>query len=246
MRQGDRKMSILNVNDMTQEFGDKVVFNNVSFRLLKGEHVGLVGANGEGKTTFMKLITSEILPDAGTIEWNSKVTIGYMDQNVNINNYPTVKEFLKSAFKSLVTLENKLKELYNKMEYLKGMELKKVLNQASNIQEILDENDFYSIDSKVEGIANGIGIREFLNKPSDELSGGQRSKVLLAKLLLEKPDILLLDEPTNHLDEENILWLQAYLKNYENAFILVSHDTSFLFKSTMVYSNAVKGLGNWI
>ena len=102
-------MSILNVNDMTQEFGDKVVFNNVSFRLLKGEHVGLVGANGEGKTTFMKLITSEILPDAGTIEWNSKVTIGYMDQNVNINNYPTVKEFLKSAFKSLVTLENKLK-----------------------------------------------------------------------------------------------------------------------------------------
>lgn len=228
MRQGDRKMSILNVNDMTQGFGDKIVFNNVSFRLLKGEHVGLVGANGEGKTTFMKLITRKILPDAGTIEWNSKVTIGYMDQNVNINNYSTVKEFLKSAFKSLFILENKLKELYNKMEYLKGMELEKVLNQAFNIQEILDENDFYSIDSKVEGIANGIGIREFLNKPSDELSGGQRSKVLLAKLLLEKPDILLLDEPTNHLDEENILWLQAYLKNYENAFILVSHDTSFL------------------
>ena len=127
-------MSILNVNDMTQGFGDKVVFNNVSFRLLKGEHVGLVGANGEGKTTFMKLITRKILPDAGTIEWNSKVTIGYMDQNVNINNYSTVKEFLKSAFKSLFILENKLKELYNKMEYLKGMELEKVLNQAFNIQ----------------------------------------------------------------------------------------------------------------
>lgn len=221
-------MSILSVNNMTQGFGDKIIFNNVSFELQKGEHIGLIGANGEGKTTFMKLITNEILPDEGTIEWNRKVSIGYMDQNVNISNYNTVKEFLKSAFDKLFLLEENLNNLYAKMQYFKGKEFVKVMNSISNIQGILDESDFYSIESKVDGIAYGIGIREFLYSKPNELSGGQRSKVLLAKLLLEKPDILLLDEPTNHLDEENIIWLKAYLKNYENAFILISHDTDFL------------------
>lgn len=221
-------MSILTVEDMTQGFGDKTLFKNVSFKLLRGEHIGLVGANGEGKTTFMKLITNEILPDSGNINWSGKVSIGYMDQNVNINNFQNVKEFLQSAFYEFYIIEKKLTKLYKEMESATEDDLVKIMDKSSNMQSMLEENDFYSIDSKVDSIANGIGIKEFLYKRPDELSGGQRSKVLLAKLLLEKPDILLLDEPTNHLDEENIEWLKTYLKNYENAFILISHDMEFL------------------
>ena len=221
-------MSILSVENMTQGFGDKIIFNNVSFKLEKGEHIGLVGANGEGKTTFFKLITNEILPDDGTIEWNNKVTVGYMDQNVDINNYVTVREFLKSAFEDLYKIEENLNKLYCEMGSADEVEFQKITDKVSNLQGLLEDSDFYSIDSKIDAISYGIGIDEFMDNKSDELSGGQRSKVLLAKMLLEKPDILLLDEPTNHLDEENIDWLKSYLKSYQKSFILISHDTEFM------------------
>lgn len=221
-------MSILSVENMTQGFGDKTIFNNVSFKLEKGEHVGLVGANGEGKTTFFKLITNEILPDSGTINWNNKVTVGYINQNVDINNYTTVRGFLKSAFERLYKIEENLNNLYNKMGTADEVEFEKITDKVSNLQGLLEDSDFYSIDSKIDAISYGIGINDFMNNKSNELSGGQRSKVLLAKMLLEKPDILLLDEPTNHLDEENIDWLKIYLKSYEKSFILISHDTEFM------------------
>ncbi len=221
-------MSILSVENMTQGFGDKTIFNDVTFKLYRSEHVGLVGANGEGKTTFFKLITNEILPDSGNIEWNNKLSVGYMDQNVEINNYDNVRDFLKSAFEKLYNVEADLNSLYEKMGSADEKEFEKISERVSNLQGLLEDSDFYSTDSKIDAIAYGIGIGEFLYNKADELSGGQRSKVLLAKLLLEKPDILLLDEPTNHLDEENIDWLKVYLKNYENAFILISHDTEFM------------------
>lgn len=230
-------MSILSVGNLTHGFGDKIIFNNASFKLLRGEHIGLVGANGEGKTSFMKLITNEILPDDGTIEWNSKVTVGYMDQNVNIDDYKNVSEFLKSAFNDLYLIESKLIKLYEEMEFAKESDLCNIMDKVSNLQIILDDRDFYSIDSKVEAIAYGIGIRDFLSKNPNNLSGGQRSKIILAKLLLDEPDILLLDEPTNHLDEENIEWLKSYLKNYKNAFILISHDSEFMNEVVNVIYN---------
>lgn len=221
-------MSILNVRGMTQSFGERVIFNNVSFDLQKGEHIGLVGANGEGKTTFMKLITKQILPEEGTIEWNSKVDIGYMDQNVELKKEDSVRDYLRGAFSKLFHMEEKLEKLYIEMENMKEDEMDKALKTIGRIQETLELNDFYSIESKIEGIADGLGIRDLLDKSTEALSGGQRSKIILGKLLLEKPDILLLDEPTNHLDEENITWLRNYLINYDNAFILISHDNSFL------------------
>ncbi|WP_419727024.1 ABC-F family ATP-binding cassette domain-containing protein [Terrisporobacter petrolearius] len=230
-------MSILSVDNLTQGFGDKILFNDVSFKLLRGEHIGLVGANGEGKTSFMKLITNELLPDSGIIQWNSKISVGYMDQNVNIDDYESVEEFLKSAFKDLYLIEANITKLYEKMQFAIEDELQKIMYKASNLQGVLEESDFYSIDSKVDAIAYGIGIKEFLLRNPNNLSGGQRSKVLLAKLLLEKPDILLLDEPTNHLDEENIDWLESYLKSYENAFILISHDTEFMNEVVNVIYN---------
>ena len=220
-------MSILSVNEMTQGFGHKVIFNNVSFKLLRGEHIGLIGANGEGKTTFFKIITGEILPDYGEINWSSKIDIGYLDQNVELNKYGTVKEVLKDAYRNLYLIQNRLEKLYFKMAEAQGNELDKIMNQVAGLQGIIDQSDYYSIDSKIEGISYGLGIRELLEQNPMELSGGQRTKVLLAKLLLEKPDILLLDEPTNHLDKEAKEELKRALIQYEGSVILVSHEAEF-------------------
>lgn len=221
-------MSILTVENMSHSFGDRILFKNVSFRLLKGEHIGLVGANGEGKSTFMKIITNEILVDEGTIDWNSKFSIGYMDQLVELKEGITVFNFLKKAFIKLFDIENKINDLYNNLGNMDKARMDKTLNQIATMQEILDKNDFYSINSKIQATVVGLGIKELLYRDVSALSGGQRTKILLAKLLLEKPDILLLDEPTNYLDEEHIEWLKSYLINYEGAFILISHDNSFL------------------
>jgi ATPase subunit of ABC transporter with duplicated ATPase domains len=221
-------MSILSIENMSHSFGDRILFNNVSFRLLKGEHIGLIGANGEGKSTFMKIITNKILPDGGTIEWNSKFTIGYMDQLVDLQEGITTLDFLKEAFSNLFQIENKINNLYIELGNMNEKEMNKTLNKISAMQEKLEKDEFYSINSKIHATAAGLGISELLGKEVSSLSGGQRTKILLSKLLLQKPDILLLDEPTNHLDEEHIEWLKDYLINYENAFILISHDNSFL------------------
>ncbi|WP_238883891.1 ABC-F family ATP-binding cassette domain-containing protein [Clostridium sp. YIM B02551] len=221
-------MSILTIENMSHSFGDRILFRKVSFRLLKGEHIGLIGANGEGKSTFMKIITNQILADEGEINWNSKYSIGYMDQQVDLKEGVTALNFLKEAFKDLYDIENKINDLYSKLGDLNEEEMNKALNRIAVMQESLDKNDFYSINSRIQATSAGLGIKELLDRDVSALSGGQRTKVLLAKLLLEKPDILLLDEPTNHLDEEHIEWLRSFLKNYQNAFILISHDNSFL------------------
>lgn len=129
-------MSILSVTEMTQGFGDNIIFDNVSFQLSKGEHIGLIGANGKGKTTFMRLITNEILPDSGTISWSRKANVGYMDQNVELNTFLTVKEVLQSSFKKLFVLDEELKVLYEKMTYLKGKELEQVLKKKPLISRV--------------------------------------------------------------------------------------------------------------
>lgn len=222
-------MSILTVENMSHGFGDRIIFNNVSFKLLKGEHIGLVGANGEGKSTFMNLITNKIIQDSGKIEWSSKVSIGYMDQHTHLKEGMSIRDILKEAFKDLFELEEKLNSLYNDICNMNEYEINKALEKSVIMQDTLDNNGFYTIDSKIEAVALGLGLREIgIEKDVSKLSGGQRTKVLLAKLLLEKPDILLLDEPTNYLDIEHIEWLKKYLQVYENAFILISHDLEFL------------------
>ncbi|MES1045473.1 heme ABC transporter ATP-binding protein [Bacillus obstructivus] len=222
-------MSILTVKDLSHGFGDRAIFNNVSFRLLKGEHIGLVGANGEGKSTFMNIITRKLQPDEGKVEWAKKVRVGYLDQHAVLKKGMTMKDALKGAFQYLFDLETEMNGLYEKMGEATPEELEKMLEEVGTIQDILTNNDFYIIDAKVEEIARGLGLDDIgLDRDVQDLSGGQRTKVLLAKLLLEKPDILLLDEPTNYLDEQHIEWLKRYLQNYENAFILISHDIPFL------------------
>lgn len=222
-------MSILTVENMSHGFGDRDIFKNISFRLLKGEHVGLVGANGEGKSTFMNIITDKIIPDSGNIHWNSKISVGYLDQHTNLKEGKPIRDTLKEAFQSLFDMESKLNNIYSQMSSMDIEEITKAAEKTTELQEILINNEFYSIDSKVESVALGLGLRDIgLDKDVSKLSGGQRTKVLLAKLLLEKPDVLLLDEPTNYLDEEHIQWLKRYLQAYEEAFILISHDLDFL------------------
>lgn len=222
-------MSILNVEHLTHGFGDRAIFQDVSFRLLKGEHIGLVGANGEGKSTFMNIITGHLMPDEGRIEWAKNVRVGYLDQHTVLTAGQTVRTVLSSAFDFLYELETRMNEICDKMGEMEPEELDKAMEELGTIQELLDVHDFYMIDSKVEEVARALGLMDIgLERDVTELSGGQRTKVLLGKLLLEKPDILLLDEPTNYLDAEHIAWLTRYLQEYENAFILISHDIPFL------------------
>lgn len=222
-------MSILNVEHLTHGFGDRAIFNDVSFRLLKGEHIGLVGANGEGKSTFMNIVTGKLMPDEGTVEWAKNVSAGYLDQHAVLEKGMTIEFVLKSAFDGLFKLEARMNEICDKMSDASDKEMEAYMEELGTIQELLDAHDFYMIDTKVEEVARALGILDFgLDRDVTELSGGQRTKILLAKLLLSKPDILLLDEPTNYLDAEHIEWLKRYLSEYENAFILISHDISFL------------------
>lgn len=222
-------MSILNVEHLTHGFGDRAIFNDVSFRLLKGEHIGLVGANGEGKSTFMNIITGKLMPDEGKVEWAKNVRVGYLDQHTVLEKGMTVKDVLSSAFDFLFDMEAKMNEICDKMGDAAAEELESYMDELGTIQDLLTMHDFYMIDSKVEEVARALGLMDLgLDRDITELSGGQRTKVLLGKLLLEKPDILLLDEPTNYLDTEHIEWLKRYLNEYENAFILISHDIPFL------------------
>ena len=222
-------MSILNVEHLSHGFGDRAIFQDVSFRLLKGEHIGLVGANGEGKSTFMNIITGKLMPDEGKVEWAKNVNVGYLDQHTVLEKGMTIREVLKSAFAPLFEMEERMNHICDNMGDADEDQMNAMMEELGTIQDLLMAHDFYVIDSKVEEVGRALGLDEIgMDRDVTELSGGQRTKVLLGKLLLQKPDILLLDEPTNYLDVQHIEWLKRYLQEYENAFILISHDIPFL------------------
>ena len=221
-------MSILEVKHLSHGFGERTIFEDVSFRLLKGEHIGLVGANGEGKSTFMSIVTGHLQPDEGKVEWSKYVTAGYLDQHTVLEAGMNVRDVLRTAFDELFKTEARINEIYMSMAD-DGADMDALMEEVGELQERLESRDFYTLDAKIDEVARALGVMDFgMDSDVTELSGGQRTKVLLAKLLLEKPDILLLDEPTNYLDAEHIEWLKRYLQNYENAFVLISHDIPFL------------------
>lgn len=221
-------MSILEVKNLSHGFGDRAIFENVSFRLLKGEHIGLVGANGEGKSTFMSIVTGKLQPDEGKVEWSKYVTAGYLDQHAVLEKGMTVRDVLRTAFDELFKTEERINEIYMSMAK-EGADVDALMEEVGELQDRLETRDFYTLDAKIDEVARALGVMDFgMNTDVTDLSGGQRTKILLAKLLLEKPDILLLDEPTNYLDAEHIAWLKRYLQEYENAFVLISHDIPFL------------------
>ncbi len=219
-------MSLLEVHEISHTYGDKSLYRKASFDLFKGEHMGLVGPNGAGKSTLMKSLVGEVVPDTGFIRWQNKAKIGHLDQYASVDPEETIESYLKSAFKELFAAEKKLMEVN---EALTKHPDEILLKTASSLQDMLEQKDFYAVDSKVQRVAAGLGLTPLgLERPLKKLSGGQRAKVILAKLLLADVDVLLLDEPTNFLDTEHIEWLTKYLKSFKGAFIVISHDHSFL------------------
>ena len=222
-------MSLLTVENVTHGFGARQILEDASFRLLKGEHIGLIGANGEGKSTFLNIITGKIMPDQGKITWSRHVKAGYLDQHSVLKKGMTIREVLRTAFDDMYNLEQNMLKIYEDMAIVADNKINDMMEEAGEIQQILETGGFYQLDSKIEEVAGGLGLGDIgLDKDVSDLSGGQRTKVLLVKLLLENPSILILDEPTNYLDHQHIIWLTRYLTEYENAFILVSHDMEFL------------------
>jgi ATPase subunit of ABC transporter with duplicated ATPase domains len=221
-------MSLLIVENVTHGFGARRILEDASFRLLKGEHIGLIGANGEGKSTFLNIITGALAPDEGKVEWSRRATVGYLDQSTSLRKGMTIREVMREAFQGMFDLEQEMLALYEDMATAEtGLE--EMMEDAGEIQHMLEHSGFYTLDAKIDEMANGLGLGSIgLEKDVSDLSGGQRTKVLLTKLLLQDPSILILDEPTNFLDYEQIEWLKKYLQEYENSFILVSHDMDFL------------------
>lgn len=222
-------MSLLEIRELTHSFGDNLLYKNAGLLLNKGEHMGIVGQNGTGKSTLIKICTEQVIPDAGSITWQPKISIGYLDQYAEIDRNTTIFTFLKSAFSKLYDIEKEMIQLYERAAN-GNMEC---LRHAAELQEKLEIHGFYTIHTQIEQVTVGLGLSAIgRDHPIEQMSGGQRAKVILAKLLLEKPDVLLLDEPTNFLDKEHITWLADYLAGLENAFMVVSHDYAFLDKTT--------------
>lgn len=221
---------VLTVENLNLTFDKKVIFKNASFRIFPGDKTGVVGSNGVGKTTLINCLCGKIIPDSGTIEFAKKAKVGYLDQYLNIKSDLSINEYLKSAFLELYKKDEEMNLLLSQIKKEKDQEkINKILIKTNLIREELELNDFYAVPSLIAKICSGLGITNYgMETPLNKLSGGQKVKVILAKLLLEKPDLLILDEPTNFLDTVHVDWLVKYLKEYKGTFLIVSHNQEFL------------------
>ena len=221
-------MSLVKVANLRFNYYDKELYQDLSFKINDTEHVVLIGQNGSGKTTLLDLLTKKLIPDKGSIVWEPRVTYSYLDQHYKQFDHFTVKEFLEQIYSSLFEKEQLMNELFEKGSNSDDPNYLNYIEQASSINDELIRLDFYSIKEEINKILVGLGIsKTYLDTKLPLLSSGQREKVYLAKMLLEKNDILLLDEPTNYLDAKYIAWLKDYLKKYPKAFLIVSHDEAF-------------------
>ena len=235
---GGETMGLLEVEGLEFKYTDQNLYNKINFRILPKEHIVLVGDNGSGKSTFMNLIAKNLIPDAGTITWLNHVTYGYLDQHLKVKKNVTIYEYLTEVFAPLLAKEKEMNAYYEKLCTCPEYEYERYLTIAQSIQEELEEKKFYQMNSTLGNMINGLGITSYgMDTLLEHLSGGQRAKVYLAKLLLDAPDVLLMDEPTNFLDVAHIEWLAKYLKDLDKAFVVISHDEEFLRQiGNVVYS----------
>lgn len=242
-------MLLIEAKNLSFSYGDRLIYKDMNFRLMEGEHIALVGKNGAGKSTFLKLLTGMLLPDSGIIEKKRDLHVGVIEQHLHFGRDQTIYSFMKSAFQPLLDAEQRMNALAEKMSRPDADQA--YLEEYGELQDLLTANDFYTIDARISEMADGLGLSAIgMDTTTDRMSGGQLTKLCLAKLLLEAPEMLLLDEPTNYLDTAHIVWLTDYLKNYPHAFIVVSHDTGFLNKiSDIVYHlenhELVRYIGNY-
>lgn len=225
-------MSILTINNLTHSYDNKTLFEDASLCINYGEHIGIVGLNGAGKSTFMNILVGSILQDEGEVKWLNGIRWGYLDQHTNIDRSLTVMEYLKQAFDHLYSINSQMEEIYEQMcSPLNDDALNKMIEKSSKLMDYLTMHNFFDIESTIKKVANGLGINNLgYDTLIATLSGGQRAKLMLANLLLGDNDVMLLDEPTNFLDNEHIDWLVNYLSNMEGTYAVISHDVSFLNK----------------
>lgn len=223
-------MSILNINGLYHKYDDKVLFDNVDLSVNNYEHIGIVGLNGAGKSTFMNILTGEVLHDGGEVKWLKGLKYAYLDQHADIDKSLTVIQYLRLSFSELFAENERLERIYENISHMTDPKMMDAeISRASAILERLTRDSFFEIDSDIKRVANGLGINVFgYDTVVGILSGGQRAKLMLAKMILESPDVLLLDEPTNFLDTMHISWLADYLRGFKGTFLLISHDTHFL------------------
>ena len=226
-------MIVLSCNNLNKSFGIDTILENVSFTVNEGDKVGIIGVNGTGKTTLFKILSGIYGYDSGDIYLGKGVEIGYLEQNTNFHSEGTIFEEVLEVFKDLIAMETYLRDLEvkiaNESSNPNSKELEKIMNEYSNKLEKFSELNGYGYKSEAKGVLKGLGFSdEDMDKKINILSGGEKTRVLLAKLLLKNPSLLLLDEPTNHLDSEAIEWLEVFLKQYKGTVIIISHDRYFL------------------
>ena len=220
---------ILACKQLHKAYGIDVILDKITFHLEEKEKAAIVGVNGAGKTTLFRVLTGETPADHGEFYIKKDASLGYMAQNQQIESSRTIYEEMLSVFQKILETETLLREMENEMGRLLGQELSDKMEEYSYLQHFFEQNDGYSYQSRLRGVLKGLGFgEEDFNRPLTQLSGGQKTRIYLGKLLLSKPDILLLDEPTNHLDIASIEWLEDFLRGYEGAVLIISHDRYFL------------------
>lgn len=220
---------ILACHNIAKAFGDQTIVKSGSFHIEEREKAALIGLNGAGKSTILKMIVNEISTDSGDIIIAKGKTIGYLSQHQDLSGNRTILEELKSAKAELIEVERQIRTMELEMQHLTGAELEARLHSYHLLTERFEQENGYAFQSELVGVLKGLGFGENeFSKEINTLSGGQKTRVALGKLLLTKPDVLLLDEPTNHLDMSSIAWLETYLSNYDGAVLIVSHDRYFL------------------
>lgn len=236
-------MSILEVKGLSHRFDQKPLFNDASFNVNNGEHIGIVGLNGAGKSTFINIISGKLPQDSGEINWLPGIRWSYLDQHIDIDPTLCVIDYLRSAFSYLYEMDASLQALYAEMANEQNEQaLDKLIAKSARMQDALLAAGFYDLDAEIKKVANGLGLGAVgYDREVGALSGGERAKLMLAKILLENLDIMLLDEPTNFLDIEHIEWLQNYLNAFNGTFMLISHNTEFLDNTCKYIINIENG-----
>jgi len=222
---------ILSCQSICKSFGEKVILQDASFHIEEREKAALIGNNGAGKTTLLRIIMEEISADSGQVVIAKDKKIGYLAQYQDIHGHHTIYEELMTTKQYILDMEDKIRSLEQEMKYVAGDKLESLMNSYTRLTHQFELENGYAYKSEIVGVLKGLGFEEEdYGKQIENLSGGQKTRVALGKLLISKPDILLLDEPTNHLDMESIAWLETYLLNYPGAVFIVSHDRYFLDK----------------
>lgn len=222
----------LSCNGIKKAFGEKSVLEDINFIIEDREKAAIVGVNGAGKSTLFKILVGEEAPDAGTIAMPKETKIGYFSQNIEISSDKTIYDELLTVFDDIIKLENEMRSIEKEMKELHGEALDAAMNRYAALNRRFEENSGYEYKSRIRGVIKGLGFSESEHdKPINELSGGQKTRVALGRLLLCMPDIMLLDEPTNHLDIQAVNWLEDFLKSYNKSVVVISHDRYFINKT---------------